>query len=419
MTMKRILTGAVMLLVLAGLIWFGFFRHKTGGGQDHSRRVPVVTKKATQQDVPVILHGVGTIQAYQTVTVKPQVGGKLLKLNFKEGQQVNKGQVLARIDPVIYQADLDQAKGQLAMDQASLANARQDLARYAKLAKTNYVSKQKADQARAQVRQDKARVQSDQASIDSAQAKLGYTSVVAPVTGRTGIRQVDVGNIVSTSDSDGIVAITQIQPITAVFTLPSDEIPQIRSANAKGPLQVQVLGAHSHRVLDTGQLEVINNQVDTKTGTIKLKARLPNEEQQLWPGQFVNVKLTTGTLDAATVVPVAAVQQGPNGAFVYRIDDHGKARMHTVQITQQNETRAVIAKGVKPGERVITAGFGQLSDGTSVQTDDNDHEHHHPTSSSDADDADGTHDDNEAGRDDGDDDETDSNGAGQNTTAGS
>lgn len=365
--MKRILTGAVMLLVLAGLIWFGFFRHKTGGGHALSHRVPVLTQKATQHDVPVILHGVGTIQACQTVTVRPQVGGKLLKLNFKEGQQVKKGRILARIDPVIYQADLDQAKGQLAMDQASLANARQDLARYAKLAKTNYVSKQKADQARAEVRQDKARVQSDQASIDSARAKLGYTSVVAPITGRTGIRRVDAGNIVSTSDTDGIVVITQIQPITAVFTLPADDIARVRAANAGGPLPVQVLGAHSSKVLDTGRLAVINNQVDTDTGTIKLKARLPNADQKLWPGQFVNVRLQVGTLDNATVVPVAAVQQGPDGAFVYGIDSHGKARMHTVQVIQQNETRAVIAQGVAPGERVITAGFGQLSDGAPVK----------------------------------------------------
>lgn len=366
--MKRILVVLVMLLVLAGLIWFGFFRHSSGSARDQAgRTVPVVVEKARTTDVPVVLHGVGTVQAYQTVTVKPQVNGKLLSLNFEEGQEVKKGDVLAQIDPVTYKADLEEAKAKLAMDKASLANARQDLARYAKLAKTNYVSKQQADQARATVRQDAAQVQSDEAAVDSAQATLGYTSVVAPISGRTGIRMVDEGNILSTGDTDGIVTITQTQPIAAVFTLPSDEIQQIRAADAKAPLAVRVTGANSDAVLDTGKLEVINNQVDTTTGTIKLKATLPNASEQLWPGQFVNVKLTVGTLDQATVVPVAAVQQGPNGAFVYGIDNAGKAQMQSVQVTQQNETEAVIAQGIKPGQRVITAGFGQLSDGAKVR----------------------------------------------------
>lgn len=372
MTSKRILIGLVMLAALAGLIWFALSAHSGKAARGHSRAgaagVPVLTAKAATQSVPVILNGVGTIQAYQTVTVQPQVGGKLLSLNFKEGQEVKKGDVIAKIDPTTYKADLEQTRAKLAMDQAALANARLDLKRYAKLAKTNYVSKQQADQARATVRQDVAQVQSDQAAVDSAQATLGYTSVVAPITGRTGIRMVDQGNIVSASSTD-IVVITQVQPIAAVFTLPSNDVAQVRAASAKGPLTVRVLGADGDKVLDTGHLEVINNQVDTTTGTIKLKAVLPNAQQQLWPGQFVNVRLQVGTLGNATVVPVASVQQGPNGAFVYEVGQNGKATMHSVTVTQQDETQAVIAKGVAPGDAVITAGFGQLSDGAKVKVD--------------------------------------------------
>ncbi|AWN17192.1 efflux RND transporter periplasmic adaptor subunit [Salinisphaera sp. LB1] len=374
MTRKRVFVGLLMLAALAGLIWFALSAYHGKSARGHGRfgggagAVPVLTAKAVTQNVPVILNGVGTIQAYQTVTVQPQVGGKLLSLNFKEGQEVDKGDVVAKIDPTTYKADLEQAKAKLAMDRAALANARLDLKRYAKLAKTNYVSKQQADQARATVRQDVAQVQSDQAAVDSARATLGYTSVVAPITGRTGIRMVDQGNIVSASSTD-IVVITQLQPIAAVFTLPSDDVVKVRAAADNGPLTVRVLGADGDKVLDTGHLEVINNQVDTTTGTIKLKAVLPNANQQLWPGQFVNVRLQVGTLDNATVVPVAAVQQGPNGAFVYEVGKNDKAEMHSVTVTQQNETRAVIAQGVQPGEAVITAGFGQLSDGAKIKVD--------------------------------------------------
>lgn len=377
MVKKRILIALVMLLALAGLAWFGFSTHSTKtAGQGHHGRygggqspggVPVLTAAAAQKNVAVTLQGVGTIAAYQTVTVQPQVSGKLLSIDFKEGQHVEKGQVLAKIDPITYKAQLEQTEAKLAMDQASLANARLDLKRYVKLARTNYVSKQQADQARATVRQDAAQVQSDKAAVDSAQATLGYTSIVAPISGRTGIRLVDAGNIVGPSDTNGIVVITQVQPITAVFTLPSDDIPQVHAAALRGSVPVRVVGANSDQVLDRGHLVVINNQVDTTTGTIKLKAVFPNAEQHLWPGQFVNIQLQVGTLDKATVVPVAAVQQGPNGAFVYRVGKNDTAQMQAVKVIQQNETEAVIAQGITPGERVITAGFGRLSDAAKVK----------------------------------------------------
>ncbi|MDA3922156.1 MAG: efflux RND transporter periplasmic adaptor subunit [Salinisphaera sp.] len=369
MVIKRILIVSVMLLALAGLLWFGFGpdQSKKQGRSGHHGGVPVLTQAATTQNVPVILHGVGTVQAFQTVTVKPQVGGKLLSINFTEGQQVHEGDVLAKIDPTTYRAALEESQGKLAMDQASLANARLDLKRYAKLAKTNYVSQQQADQARATVRQDAAQVKSDQASVDGAQATLGYTSIVAPISGRTGIRMVDEGNIVSAGGIDAIVVITQLQPINVVFTLPADDIGRVRAAANGGVLPVSVLGSDSATVLDTGKLTVINNQVDETTGTIKLKARLANDKQNLWPGQFVNVRLQIGMLKQATIVPVAAVQQGPDGAFVYLVGKGDKAAMQPVKVVQQNETQAVIGQGVTPGEPVITAGFGQLSDGARIK----------------------------------------------------
>ncbi|RJS94292.1 efflux RND transporter periplasmic adaptor subunit [Salinisphaera sp. Q1T1-3] len=372
MTIKRLLIVLVMLAVLAGLIWYGFFMQAGGppttrGAGAADRGVPILTARATTKNVPIILNGVGTIQAFQTVTVQPQVGGKLLSVNFTEGQRVEKGDVLAKIDPVTYKADLDEAKAQLALDQSALANARLDLKRYAKLAKTNYVSQQQADQARATVRQDEAQVASDKAAIDSARATLSYTSVKAPITGRTGLRQVDEGNIVQ-ADSTDLVVITQVKPITAVFTLPSDDIGAITAARRDdAKLTVTVTGAQSNDVLDTGELSVVNNQVDTDTGTIRLKAVFPNEQEQLWPGQFVNAHLRVGTRTDATVVPIAAVQEGPNGAFVYTIDADDKAAMQSVDVLQQNETEAVIGSGLAPGDEVITAGFGQLSDGTKIK----------------------------------------------------
>lgn len=368
MKIKSYLLGGGAVAGVAALVWLGL---SAGAGkpQRHGgfgpRPVPVLTAAATTKDVPVVFRGVGTVQAYRTVTVQPQVGGQLLSVDFREGQHVNKGDVLARIDPVTYRAQLEEAQAKLAQDKASLANARLDLKRYANLAKTNYVSKQQADQARAAVRQGEARIQSDRAAVDSAKATLGYTTIRAPISGRTGIRQVDAGNIVSASSTD-IVVITRLKPIAVVFTLPAADIQRVNAAAADASLPVTALGQNDGQVLDKGHLEAVNNQVDQNTGTIKLKAVLPNAREQLWPGAFVNARLQVGMLKNATVVPAAAVQQGPNGAFVYLASEDGKARMQPVRVKQQNETEAVIASGLKPGQTVITTGFGQLTDGTSI-----------------------------------------------------
>jgi multidrug efflux system membrane fusion protein len=279
--------------------------------------VPVLVTAAAAADVPVYLDGVGTTQALNTVTVVPQVDGKLIKVLFKEGQDVPKGFVLAEIDPTTYQAQYDQAVAKKAQDAAQLANAKLDLERYTRLSSTNAATRQQLDTQRALVAQLDAQLKLDQAAIDNAKAILGYTKIVAPIAGRTGIRKVDEGNVVHASDTTGIVVITQIKPISVFFTLPQQDVARVNKAFAAGPLSVESLAPDNSTVTGHGQLRVVDNLVDQTTGTVKLKAEFPNAGLQLWPGQFVNVRLRIDSLKQAIVVPTAAVQRGPNVTFVY------------------------------------------------------------------------------------------------------
>jgi multidrug efflux system membrane fusion protein len=327
---------------------------------------PVLAATARIQDVPVYLDGVGSVRALNTVTVRSQVDGKLIAVNFVEGQDVKKGDVLAEIDPVIYQAQYDQAVAKKAQDQAQLANQRLDLVRYEQLAASNAGSKQQADTQRALVAQTEALVKADQAAIDNAAATLSYAKVVAPLSGRAGLRQVDQGNIVHASDATGLVVITQLQPIAVWFSLPQQQIMRVNAAAAKGPLQVDVFGNDGVTVIDTGALKGIDNQVDPTTGTLKLKAEFPNAGYQLWPGQFVNVRLQVEILSKVIVVPTSAVQRGPLGTFSYVIGEGDVVTARPVTVTQQNEHDAVIASGLSATDRVVTTGFANLSDGSKV-----------------------------------------------------
>ena len=298
--------------------------------------------------------------------VRAQVDGKLITVNFIEGQDVKKGDVLGEIDPVIYQAQYDQAVAKKAQDEALLANQKLDLARYQQLAASNAGSKQQADTQRAVVAQQEALVKADQAAIDNAQAMLGYTKIIAPLSGRAGLRQVDQGNIIRASDVTGLVIITQLQPIAVQFSLPQQQIVRVNAAAAKGALAVDVFGNDGVTVVDTGTLKGIDNQVDPTTGTLKLKAEFPNAKFQLWPGQFVNVRLKVETLEKAIVVPTSAVQRGPAGTFSYVIGPDNVATAKPVVVTQQNENDAVIASGLSTSDRVVTTGFANLSDGAKV-----------------------------------------------------
>ena len=372
----------ITLAILGGLGYFGWTlwhqqpAQQAGGGRGGQQRpdlpVPVLAATPKVQDVPVYLDGVGAIRALNTVTVRSQVDGKLIAVNFTEGQDVKKGDVVGEIDPAIYQAQYDQAVAKKAQDEAQLANQRIDLVRYQQLAATNAGSKQQADTQKAAVAQTEALVKADQAAIDNAAATLGYTKIVAPLSGRAGLRQVDQGNIIHAADATGLVIITQLQPIAVWFSLPQQQIVRVNAASAKGALAVDVFGNDGVTVVDTGILRGIDNQVDPTTGTLKLKAEFPNSNYQLWPGQFVNVRLKVETLSKALVVPTSAVQRGPIGTFSYVIDSDNVVHAKPVTVTQQNETDAVIASGLSQDDRVVTTGFANLADGSKVIIGNND-----------------------------------------------
>jgi len=362
------LAAASVLAVVAAIVTQSLFGsgRQPGAGRGEGAPVPVLAATAKTADVPVYIDGVGTTKALNTVTVVSQVDGKLVKVSFKEGQDVERGYVLAEIDPATYQAQYDQATAKKAQDEAQLANARIDLERYTRLAATNSATRQQADTQKALVQQLEAQVRQDQAAIDNAAATLGYTKIVAPIDGRTGIRQVDEGNIVRASNATAIVTLTQIKPISMLFSLPQQELARINKAFAAGPLAVEALGADNATVIDRGSLQVVDNQVDQATGTVKLKAEFPNAQLQLWPGQFVNVRLLIDTLRDVIVVPTAAVQRGPNGTFVFLVQNGDTAAVRAVTISQQDENQTVVTSGLQAEDRVVTSGFSRLADGTKI-----------------------------------------------------
>src|SRR5438105_2432780 len=367
---RRTVSIAITLLIIGGLGYIAWTTLQQRQAANRNARpdlpVPVLAATPRIQDVPVYLDGVGAVRALNNVLVRSQVDGKLIAVNFTEGQDVRKGDVLAEIDPVLYKAQYDQAVAKKAQDEAQLANQRLDLARYQQLSSSNAGSRQQYDTQRAVVAQQEALVKADQAAIDNAQAMLGYTKIIAPLSGRAGLRQVDQGNIIHAADLTGLVIITQLQPIAVQFSLPQQQIVRTNAAAAKGALTVDVFGNDGTTVIDTGTLKGIDNQVDPTTGTLKLKAEFPNANFQLWPGQFVNVRLKVDTLSQAVVVPTSAVQRGPAGTFSYVIGDSDIVTAKPVVVTQQNEHDAVIAGGLSPSDRVVTTGFANLFDGAKV-----------------------------------------------------
>jgi multidrug efflux system membrane fusion protein len=336
------------------------------GATASSDPVPVLATPAKLADVPVYLDGVGTAKALNTVTVRSQVDGKLIKISFREGQDVDKGYVLAKIDPVTYQAAYDQTVAKKAQDEAQLANARLDLERYTRLAVTNAVNKQQLDTQKAMVAQLEAQLKLDQAAIDNARAILSYTDVIAPITGRTGIRLIDEGNIVKAADASGIVILTQLRPISIFFNLPQQHLLELNKGFSEAPLAVDAIGPDGKSVVDRGKVVVIDNQVDQTTGTVKLKAEFPNANLQLWPGQFVNVRVLMDTRRQVVVVPTAAIQRGPNGTLVYVLRDDSTVTVRPVKLSQQDEIQSVLDVGLQAGERVVTTGFARLTEGTAV-----------------------------------------------------
>ncbi|MGE0726280.1 MAG: efflux RND transporter periplasmic adaptor subunit [Alphaproteobacteria bacterium] len=373
--MRRALRTLVILIVI-GAVGGGIWYALTGNAQQQAPRgrfgppsgpVPVLAVEATTADVPITIDAVGTVQALNTVTVRPQVDGQIIAVLFKEGEDVRRGDVLAQIDPTTFKAQLDQAMAKKAQDEANLANARVDLQRYTRLARTDYATQQQADTQRAAVAQLEALVRADQAAIDTAKTTLERATITAPIDGRTGLRLVDEGNLVSAGSTTGIVVITQVQPIATTFNLPQQNLRAVNAALGRGAVPVQALGADNTTVLDSGQLDVVDNQVDQTTGTVKMKASFPNARRQLWPGQFVNIRLQVGVRRNAVVVPTAAIQRGPTGTVVYGLDAEDKVTLKPVTVAQQDENRAVVASGIAAGERVVTSGFARLTNGTQVR----------------------------------------------------
>lgn len=335
---------------------------------DPSKPQPVQGQPARKADINVVQTGLGTVAAARTATVKVRVDGLLQTVLFREGQNARAGDVLAEIDPASFKVALAQAEGQLARDQAQLANARLDLERYRTLLAQDSIARQQLDQQESQVRQFEAAIKIDQAQVDSAKLQLSYTRVTAPISGRLGLRQVDPGNMVRSSDTNGIAVITEVDPISVLFTIPQDNLGRVmKQLKAGDKLGVEAWDREQKNRLATGFLVSVDNQIDTTTGTVKLKAQFPNPEGLLFPNQFVNVRMVVNTLKDATVIPTAAVQRGAQGTIVYVVKEDKTVNMRPVKLGPAEGERTAVESGVAPGEVVVTDGVDRLREGAKVE----------------------------------------------------
>ncbi len=371
--------GAILLglVVIAGAIWLiyppaqigrgpGGIAGRGGRGGFNQTAQPVGVAKVVSGDLNVTVNALGTVTPLATAQVKPQASGMLVKINFTEGQMVKAGDVLAEIDPRTYQAALDQAKAQLAQDQANLANQKTDLARYEQLAQQNAVSQQQLASSRTQVAQTTARVQADQASVQNASINLGYTRVIAPVSGRVGLHMVDVGNIVS-NGGNAIVVVTQLDPMSVLFTVPEDNVAAIlEQVNAGNTLSVDAYDRSQTTKITSGTLATVDNQIDTTTGSVKLRAIFDNKDGKLYPNQFVNVKLLVNTLHNQTIVPLPAIQHGTDGLFVFVVSPDKTVSQRAVKTGIQDGEKIAITEGLEPGDTVVIDGADRLRDGAQV-----------------------------------------------------
>jgi len=368
---KKYLAGAAAVL-LVGLIGWRVFFHRPdddAAAQLQGKPIPVTAGQVDVHDVPLYVVGVGTVQAYNTVNIQARVDGQLDSVDFREGQDVKTGDRLAQIDPRPFQAALDGTLANQAKDEATLANARLDLKRYEDTASKGFSSRQQADTQSATVNSLTAAIQADQAAAENARVQLGYTTIVSPIDGRTGIRHVDKGNIVHAADTGGLVVITQLQPISVIFTLPQDTLPRVTAAEAAGsPLTVTSFARDDKTELGQGVLELVDNQIDQTTGTIRLKARFANPTLSLWPGEFVNARLQVGTVHDGLVVDSRVVQRGPKGTFAYVIKPDNSVEMRPIEPGQDYGGQTLITKGLNLNERVVVDGQVRLQAGSKVDT---------------------------------------------------
>lgn len=336
-------------------------------------KVPVSIATAENKDFPIYLDSLGEVQAWNTVTVRSRVDGEILKIGFDEGQFVKQGDLLVQIDPRPFQAALDQAVAKKAQDEANLANMRHDLERFVK-AGTLATTQQQIDTQRSLVSQQEALVKADVGALDNAQVQLGYTTIKAPISGRVGFRLVDQGNIIHAGDAGGVATIAEIQPIAVIFTEPEEELPRILDMLKGGPLQVTASTSDGKRELGKGELSLVDNQVDTTTGSIKLKAKFANEQKTLWPGLSVSTRLLITTRKDVVVIPDAAVQRGPGELFAYVVDADDKVERRDLEVAEIQDGQAVITSGIKAGDRVVTSGYYRLEPGSAVDLPNNSEE---------------------------------------------
>ncbi|MGE5156590.1 MAG: efflux RND transporter periplasmic adaptor subunit [Gemmatimonas sp.] len=374
MKKARTIGWVLLLAAVGGISYLGWQHYRTleatkaaqeaAAARPHP--VPVTITPVEKADFPVYFTGLGTVQGFNTVQVRTRVDGQIDKIGFQEGQMVKQGDLLAEIDPRPYQATLDQAKAKKQQDEANLANANLDLQRYTKLGE--FATRQQLDTQRSTVAQLTAQIAADDAAIKNAQTQLDYTQVKAPISGVVGLRQVDIGNIVNAATQTGIVSIAQVEPIAVIFTAPEEQLPYISEAQAVSPLKVIAITTDGKKVLAQGKLAVINNQVDTTSGTIRLKAVFDNKDHALWPGQSVSTRLLVKTLKDATVVPDDAVQHSTSGLYAYTVGKDNKAQLHKVKVSYSIDGRSVIDEGLTPGEQVITGGQFKVQPGSLVST---------------------------------------------------
>jgi multidrug efflux system membrane fusion protein len=374
MNKSRTIRWILLLLAAVALGYFGWQRFHgedqataANNAQKAARNAVRVTVAPVEKtDFPVYLTGLGTVQGFNTVVVRSRVDGQIDKIGFKEGQLVNQGDLLAEIDPRPYQAALDQAKAKKEQDEANLANINLDLQRFIKLGE--FATRQQLDTQRSTVQQLTAQIAADAAAIYNAQTQLDYTAIKAPISGVVGLRQVDIGNIVNAATQTGIVTIAQIEPIAVIFTAPEEQLPYINEAQAVQPLKTIAITTDGKKPLAEGTLAVVNNQVDSTSGTIRLKAVFENKDHALWPGQSVSTRLLVQTLKDATVIPDDAIQHGTEGLYAFVVNQDNKAELRKVKVSQSIDGRSVVDSGLSPGQQVITSGHFKIQNGTLVST---------------------------------------------------
>jgi membrane fusion protein, multidrug efflux system len=369
---QRLFIPAVLLVIVAAGGGVFAFKHglasKSPAAAPAAPQVPIVAGTVARHDVPIYLTGVGTVIAYNTDIVRAQIQGQIISINFTEGQHVHTGDLLAQIDPRPYQAQIEQFTANRDRDQAQLANALANLNRYTPLEQKGFATTQLLDTQKAQVAQLQSAVKSDQALIDAANVQLSYTRLTSPIDGVTGIRQIDVGNIISPANTNGVVVVTQLEPISLIFTLPETDLPQIQQQQqkTKGPLTVLAYSQDNTIKLDEGTLGLVNNQILQTTGSIQLKANFPNTAHRLWPGELLNARLLLDTRHDGLTVPASVVQQGPQGAYAYVINPDSSVAIRPIKVAQISEGQALIDSGLTANEQVVVDGQYKLQPGTHV-----------------------------------------------------